>query len=419
MKDKLNSLLRKDVLWAVLLAVGFLVFFVINQPIDIVSYGSSDDFVRLGYLGGNYKSVHFSVLLKIVNLFTVMGFGSSVVGRGYFIASIFGSLCLGFVYLLISKITSLNKYKGETYVLWLSKVASVILLGFSYEFVTQSLVLERYIFVAFLLAMYMYLFLTSLGQKIHSYVPIVLYLLLGLGISMHWIFIPLFIYSFFILYTKKSWSIKLLVINIFIVLGVLFLTLLSNTYFSFPNTSHSYSKSISLSESIHDYKSSYLSDGFSRELKLNPKGVRRFLPKIYLGFIKSFGYSGLVLFVLGSYIVLKRKKVSKYIKHLQVFLVTTILTFGTVMPMGQSSQIDRNIMLSGVLVYIVCTIFICVGLNELLNRIQKGLAVIHSKKTSMIVVTILGSLILITPLLKLNESTSFEKDSGHFSRELL
>ena len=172
MINKLKSWLLKPNNQAVFLFVFMFGLYLYKTPTHIVGYAWSDDFIRTSIAGNSIKAPQFFILQTLIGFLKYLFPFFSAKTVGYGLASFLGAGTVTLLYLIFSRLESYKEfpYKNQNCIF---KFASVLLLGFSYYFFTQSIVIERYVLVVFLLSLLVYL--SMIINKKNSLTPKVLY----------------------------------------------------------------------------------------------------------------------------------------------------------------------------------------------------------------------------------------------------
>jgi len=208
MKRFFATLAHKDWLVAFLVTAASLAFYgsyIVNKPTGL---HASDLIITLSSQLGVFNSPGYPLLSLLYWLF-ISGSSSffTTAYSAHILTAIFSSLSLGIMYLTLSKVYSYSKFNNRFVVISpeFEKVLycslPIIFIGLSKLYWRYSLFAERYTFSVLLVTICLYFVIKFITTKAppHFLNLLALGLVLGLGISHQWIFVPFTVLSVFIL----------------------------------------------------------------------------------------------------------------------------------------------------------------------------------------------------------------------------
>jgi hypothetical protein len=207
-RNSLSTLLKHPwTLWSLALGGFSFVVFLTLMPMVNVGYADSDALLTVGYKGGLAHPPGYPLYTRLLYLFTHLPLFDSVAARGHLL-----SVVLSTIAIILSAITLgiyFNRYHAKakkSLIPYLSSLALVLGLLLNRQFVTYSIVTEKYAFSALGVSatLLILIVLLTTSAKRFSALLLATAFIYGLSLSHHQSLLALIVPITYVLYLKKS-----------------------------------------------------------------------------------------------------------------------------------------------------------------------------------------------------------------------
>lgn len=382
----LTHILSKPLNGFLIVTISFLVLYASTIPATSTGLHQSDLFLYLGSELGTISSPGYPLyMILLFGISQTLGSWLGTAFAGHLLSAVFSALSLGFTYLtgliLYEQYAKKKPFKLINDTLdknFLALVATVFL-GLSKYYWRYSLFAERYMLSVLLLSVAIHLLVRLLikQQTTGSRYLYFLALVLGLGISHQWIFIPISLVCIFVLrdyLSQKSFS-QLLSSSLVFLVSIIspFLVLFVSNQRNLP---YSYPFDNNLGGLAHFVSQNYLGDSYARysnlqeliasgsiEVGLNNLGA------LFRVITISFGWLLLPTVILGILLFQSPQKKTHILQAFILMFGGVLICLAYVFDWSSNLRNYPEVLPQILLVHPIVSLFVWFSLYELITRL--------------------------------------------------